>query len=281
MLKGNKFWLAAILATGMALPSYAEKPTAETVLATVNGVKITVGHLIAAKGTLPEQYQALGDEVLFEGILEQLIQQTVLSQSFEGAEPKRVGLLLENDRRAQRASIVLDAKIIAAMNEDAVQAAYVSRYADLESETEFNASHILVETEDEAKIIRKMLDDGGNFVQLAKENSTGPSGDSGGSLGWFSKGVMVKPFEDAVIDMEAGEISDPIQTQFGWHILILNETRLKDTPSLESVRAEIEAVVQEAALEGIVKDLTDKASITRADTADIPASVLGSTALID
>jgi len=281
MLKRNKIWLSAILVAGMALPALAEEPTADTVVATVNGEKITVGHVLAVKSSLPEQYQALPDDVLFPGLVEQLIQQVALSQSLKGEQPLRITLTAENELNAQRAGYVLDQKLLAAMTDEAIQAAYDERYASMEPETEYNASHILVETEDEAKAIKKQLDEGADFAELAKEKSTGPSGPNGGNLGWFSKGMMVKPFEDAVVTMKADEISDPVKTQFGWHVLKLNETRLKDAPPLEDVKDELEAEIQKKLVEQIMADATKGAEVTHADEETVPASVLSHPELID
>ncbi len=281
MLKRNKIWLSAILVAGMALPALAEEPTADTVIATVNGEDITVGNILAIKGELPEQYQELPDDVLFPGLIEQLIQQVALSQALEGEQPKRITLNMENELRAQRAGYVLDEKIRAAMTDEALQAAYDKRYADMEPETEYNASHILVETEDEAKAIRKQLEEGADFAELAKEKSTGPSGPNGGNLGWFGMGMMVKPFEDAVITMKTGDISDPVQTQFGWHILILNESRLKDAPKLEDIKDELEAEMQQEVVDKIMADITAGADIQHAEEGSIPVSVLSQPELID
>ena len=281
MLKRNKFWLGAVLAAGLAMPAWSQETTADTVVATVNGTVITMGHLIATKGTLPEQYQTLPDDVLFEGILDQLIQQTMLSQSFEGPQPKRITLAVENELRSLRAGDALEAKIADAITDDSLQTAYDARYANAEPATEYNASHILVETEAEALDIRKSLDDGADFAELAKEKSTGPSGASGGSLGWFGLGMMVKPFEDAVVSMKPGEISPPVQTQFGWHILILNETRPQDAPSLESVRGELEAEIQQQVIKDIIAGLTAKADIVRTDKANVSVSALSDSSLIE
>lgn len=281
MLKRNNFLLGAILAAGLAFPAVSGETSAETVVVTVNGVDITVGHIIATKGTLPEQFQAMPDEVLFDGIVEQLIQQTVLSQAMEGAQSKRITMTVENELRALRAAVVLDQKIAGAITDEALQAAYEARFADSNPVTEFNAAHILVETEDEAKEIRKMLDEGADFAALAKEKSTGPSSASGGSLGWFGPGMMVKPFEDAVVALKAGELSEPIKTQFGWHILILNETRLQEAPSLESIRHELEAEIQQNSVQSVITGLTDSAEITRAEEGSIPVSILSNPGLID
>lgn len=281
MLKRNEFWLGAILAVGLALPTFAQETTADTVVATVNGTKITVGHMIATKIGLPDQYKSLPDDVLFEGILSQLIQQTVLSQSLEGEPSRKITLSIENELRSMRAGDNLDAKIAAAITKETLQAAYDARFAGAEPTTEYNAAHILVETEVEAQAIQKQLNEGADFAELAKEKSTGPSGANGGSLGWFGPGMMVKPFEDAVVSMKAGEISNPVQTQFGWHILILIESRLQDTPSLESIKAELEAEIQQKVVEELISELTEKAEVTRADEGSIDPSALSNLSLIE
>ncbi len=281
MLKRNDFWLGAVLAAGLAMPTFAQETTADTVVATVNGTDITIGHMIATKTGLPDQYKSLPDDVLFEGILAQLIQQTVLSQSLVGEPSRNITLIIENELRSLRAGDALDAKIAGAITDEALQAAYDARFADAEPTTEFNASHILVETEVEAQAIQKQLNEGADFAELAKEKSTGPSGANGGSLGWFGPGMMVKPFEDAVVAMKAGEISGPVQTQFGWHILILNESRLQDTPSLESIKAELEAEIEQKAVEDVVTGLTESAVVTRVDENSIDTSALSNLGLLE
>lgn len=281
MSKRNKFWLGLGFALTMATSAGAEDVTPETVVATVNGVDITVGHMIATRETLPEQYQSLPDDVLFPGILDQLIQQVALSQALQGDEPKRVAIALENERRSLRAGQVLDDIIAEAVTDKILQDAYEAHYANADAATEYNASHILVETEEEAQAIRKMLDEGADFAELAKEKSTGPSGPNGGDLGWFGAGMMVKPFEDAVIAMEPGQFSDPVQTQFGWHVILLSETRLQEAPPLEEVRAELEAEIQREAVESAIVDLTDKAEVVKAEEGSIPFDVLSNSALLD
>ncbi len=136
-----------------------------------------------------------------------------------------------------------------ALTDEVLQAAYDEKFADAEPTKEFNASHILVETEDEAKTLVTELEGGADFAELAKEKSTGPSGPNGGELGWFGAGMMVKEFEDVVMGMEVGAVSAPVQTQFGWHVIRLNETRMKDAPPLADVREELADEVQQQIIE--------------------------------
>ncbi len=264
---------ACALAFGLSQQSFAQDTGPDTVVATVNGEEITIGHMIVVREGLPEQYQALEDEVLFDGILEQLVQQTVLAQKAQNPGPV-VELRLENERRSLLAGTAMKAMLDEALTDEALQSAYDEKFAAAEPTREFNASHILVETEDEAKALVTELEGGAEFAELAKEKSTGPSGPNGGELGWFGVGMMVKEFEDVVLTMEPGTISAPVQTQFGWHVIRLNETRMKDAPPLDEVREELASEVQQQIIEETLTTLTDEAEITRADLSEIDRSVI-------
>jgi peptidyl-prolyl cis-trans isomerase C len=248
----------------------------------VNGTDITLGHMIALRSGLPQQYAQLPPEVLFNGILEQLVQQTLLMQDFEGELSRQSELLIENERRAVVAGEVITEVMGADLNADAVQAAYDEKYGNAEEETEYSAAHILVESEDEAKALIEELEGGADFATLAQENSVGPSGANGGDLGWFGKGTMVEDFFNAVTALEAGEVSAPVETQFGWHVIKLNETRIKDQPSLQDVRAELEEELRQAAFEDYVKKLEARGEVDRVDTTGIdPAAINDMTLLED
>ena len=146
---------------------------------------------------------------------------------------------------------------------------------------EYNASHILVETEEEAVAVKAEIDAGADFAATAREKSTGPSGPNGGQLGWFGAGAMVPSFEAAVIALEVGEVSNPVQTQFGWHIIILNETRTPDAPTLEEVRDELLQNVRDTAVEEYVASLTAEAQIDQSGAADVDPSVLSDLTLVE
>ncbi|MGJ8582821.1 MAG: foldase protein PrsA [Marinosulfonomonas sp.] len=273
MFKRTRVATAALILTTMMSQASAQDVTADTVVASVNGTDITLGHMIALRASLPEQYSQLPPQVLFDGLLDQLVQQSVLAQTVETASPV-VKLQVENQERSLLANEALTAAVDGVVTEEAVQAAYDAKYANVEPTMEYNASHILVETEDEAKALVKELEDGADFAELAKEKSTGPSGPNGGELGWFGPGMMVKPFEDAVMALKVGEISPPVQTQFGWHVLVLNDTREKGAPALEEVRQELAEELQQKAIEDIVNDLSAKADISRPDISAIAPEVL-------
>ncbi len=253
-------------------PVRAQDATADSVVATVNGVNITLGNVIVLRESLPEQYQSLPDDVLFNGLVDQLIQQVLLEQTMGDKIAKRDQLRIENDRRNYLSGIVLEKVVTDAVTDAAVTAAYDARVKNATPLTEYNAAHILVATEDEAKSLKAELEGGADFAILAGAHSTDTgSAVNGGDLGWFGLGMMVKPFEDAVITMKAGDVAGPIQTQFGWHLIKLKETRVAAQPSLEELRDELAGEVEQAAIAAYLKTLTDVATIVRPEAALDPA----------
>lgn len=270
---------AAIAITSTTLFAQ-EDLTADTVIATVDGAEITLGHMMIVRESLPEQYQKFPDDQLFTGILEQLIQQTILATIDDGPDSLRTQFTLENDRRLMRASNAVDAISAEAVTEDAIQAAYQEQYDGSELGNEFNASHILVETEESALNIIAKAKEGTDFSNLAKEFSTGPSGPSGGQLGWFGPGMMVPPFEEAVVTMEKGQVSGPVKTNFGWHVIKLNDLRSLSAPELESVRQDISAKLQRDAVAAKVTEIQSLVDIIIADTTEIDPAVLNDTSLL-
>lgn len=255
--------------------------SADTVIATVGEREITLGHMILLRQTLPQQYSQLPDAVLFEGILDQLVQQSVLQDSVEGEMPGRVQVALQNEERSLMAAEAVAQILANAVTEDAIEAAYQETYGAAEPDMEYKAAHILVETEEEAQAIVAELEGGADFAALAQEKSTGPSGPNGGALGWFGKGMMVAPFEEAVVALEAGSISGPVQTQFGWHVIKLEETRMKEAPALDNVRAELRAQVEEAAVKARIDALLENANVDKSGAEGIDPALLNNIDLLE
>jgi peptidyl-prolyl cis-trans isomerase C len=269
---------ALALCASLATPVLAQD--ANSVLATVGGVDITLGHLIVATENLPDQYQELPDEVLFTGILDQLIQQQALSLSLGDELSTRAKLGLANEMRAYRANIVLQGAGDAAATDEAVQAAYDEAIGNADAQLEYDAAHILVETEEEALALITQLEGGADFAELAQEFSTGPSGPNGGALGWFGAGRMVPEFEAAVMTLEVGGVSAPVQTQFGWHVVKLNETRELEALSLDEVREELSNGLREAAVQEAMIALTESVEVERPEI-DIDPTMIRDTSLVD
>ncbi|MGB1153616.1 MAG: foldase protein PrsA [Paracoccaceae bacterium] len=275
----NSIFAAIILSAVTASAAQAE-PSADTVVASVNGTEITVGHMILVRESLPEQYRNLPNEQLFDGILEQLIQQTLLADLIGDKDSREIRLTLENDRRLMKASQAVEELSAQAIGEDEIAASYDDRYADADMGMEYDASHILVETEEAAVNLIDKLQAGADFVELAKEFSTGPSGPGGGALGWFGLGMMVPPFEAAVVAMEKGAISSPVKTDFGWHVIKLNDTRAISAPALDEVRGEIIAELQRVAIERRIDELRQQATISRTPVEDIGVAVISQSELM-
>jgi peptidyl-prolyl cis-trans isomerase C len=274
--------IVAALLLGVASPVLAQDaapPTADTVVATVGDTVITLGHMIAVRETLPEQYQSLPDDVLFNGILDQLVQQTALQQSL-GAPTRRDALIVENTARQHLSGVALQAVVEAAVTDEAIQAAYDGRFKDAVPQTEYNAAHILVDTEEKAIALKAEIEAGADFAEVAKANSTDGAAANGGDLGWFGVGMMVKPFEDAVLAAEVGKVTGPVKTDFGYHLLIVKETRVAAQPTIDDLRDELAAEVETKALEAHIAALTEAAAVTR--TADgIDPAILRDGTLLD
>lgn len=281
MHKRLSLWLwPVVVVAGLSVASAQEHATADTVVATVNGENITAGHLALMRTQLPEQYQSLADSALYEGLLDQAIQQALLAQQVTQMS-RAAELALENDARTLRANIEIQSILKQPVSPEALQAAYDAQYAKAEPTREYKASHILVDSEEAAKELKTELDNGADFNQLAREKSTGPSGPNGGDLGWFGAGSMVPEFEQAVVAMQPGQISDPVQTQFGWHIIHLEDTRLAAVPPLSEVEGELVSDLQQKAIETRIAELEGSATVTRLDAFKVSPDFLSDPTLLD
>ncbi|MCU0833749.1 MAG: peptidylprolyl isomerase [Chromatiaceae bacterium] len=146
-------------------------------------------------------------------------------------------------------------------SDEALAKAYEERFGDAKR-TEYKARHILVASEDDARALIKEIDGGASFAELAKTKSMGPTGKTGGDLGWFDATQMVPPFTAAVAALKPGEHSkEPVQTQFGWHVILLEETREAPPPALDDVRQELTMDLQRDALSGYVAELRNQAKL--------------------
>jgi peptidyl-prolyl cis-trans isomerase C len=145
--------------------------------------------------------------------------------------------------------------------EEEILAQYESQ-VKLAPPLQFKARHILVDTQAAAVDLIAQLEDGSDFEELAKTHSTGPSGSSGGDLGWFSPEQMVKPFSDAVQALEDGAYtSEPVQTQFGWHVILREDSRTNEPPTLESVRQVIKQSIEQTKLQQYIEELRSSAAM--------------------
>jgi peptidyl-prolyl cis-trans isomerase C len=271
--------LAAGLLAGVAATAVlAQDKTydAGTVLATVNGNEITLGHVIALSDRLPPQYQQLPDDVLMSGLVDQLVDQQLLASAESASpdsDPLGVRLHLDNERRGALAGLAAEAAVADAVDDAKVQAAYDRQVAEFKPAPEFSAAHILVDSEARAKELKAEVDGGADFAELAKANSSDGSAASGGDLGWFGPGQMVPEFEAAVATLEVGQVAGPVQTQFGWHLIKLNDKRETAAPALEAARPVIEDQLRQEALQARIAELREGATIDKPETGTPPAAI--------
>jgi peptidyl-prolyl cis-trans isomerase C len=268
----------------LATPALAQDQTqagdtaydASTVVATVNGVPITLGHVIVMRDQLPPQYQNLPDDVLLSGLIDQLVDQELLAElqsKSPDSDPLAVKLQVENERRGTLAGRAATDAVADAVDDAKVKAAYDKQVAEFKPAPEFSAAHILVDDEAKAKELKAQIDGGADFAEVAKANSSDGSAANGGDLGWFGLGQMVPEFEGAVRDMEVGSVAGPVKTQFGWHIIKLNDKRETSPPPLEQTRQQIENGLRQAALQAKLQELRAGATIERPETGVPPAAV--------
>lgn len=260
MLPQRSLMIATMLATMLSWQANAQEPNLNTIVATVNDTTLTVGHVLDIKRRLPDQYQNVGSDILFTNIVDQLVQQQILASSFK-KDPEWVSITMENERRNILSTIIIDDISEKAVSDEILKTAYLQKYDKNKAGKEYKASHILVDTMEKAEGLVRLLEGGASFGELAKEYSIGPSGPGGGDLGWFKKGQMVKPFETAVLDMEIGTYSRPVQTQFGFHLIQLDGRRKILPPKFEDVRGNLEIELQNLAIDTYLRELMINADV--------------------
>jgi len=252
----------------------------ETVVATVAGSPITEADLSFAAEDLAQELQQMPPEQRKAFLLRVLIDMKVMAKAGADAGMADTPLFKQRlqyleDRSLRRAYFA--EKIAASVTEQALRAQYDKLVADFKPTEEIRASHILVPTEEEAKAIKAQLDDGADFATLAKEKSIDPGAANGGDLGFFSKGMMVAPFEEAAYGLtEIGQVSEPVQSQFGWHIIRLEEKRESSPPAFEKVAPQLQQQLLMTTFDDTVAKLMDGVDIDIPD-ANLAAAVAAQT----
>lgn len=238
----------------------------EKVLAVVGGTAITESALVAygqmrmGGNAQPAAIEEKRRDLLEDLINRELVYQDALGKGFDKAP--EVVLQFNEQKRTIVANYGV-AKIIEStpLNNDVMRKAYQTHVVELAS-VEYKARHILNETEEQAKAIIVRLNKGENFVDVAKAQSDGSSAEDGGDLGWFAPNQMVKPFADAVATLKPGAFTNrPVRSQFGWHVILLEETRKVDPPAFDLVEKHLRSVVQSEAVKTHIDGLRQKAKI--------------------
>lgn len=271
--------LAALVIAAPAF-AFAQDRNADSVVATVGGQEITLGQMIVMKQSMQDPGLAdMPAQAMWDMMLDQLVRQSAVAAASEGTVNAGLRAQLELQRRNALASETVRKIAESEPTEDEVNAAYARLFTETEPVTEYAAAHILVETEDEAKAIKAELDGGADFGELAEKHSTDNSGPNRGDLGWFTPDQMVEPFAEAVKSLEKGAISDPVQTQFGWHLISLNDTRLREAPQIDEVREDIVQFVRREKVEAEIEEMVSAATVERVEGFD--PELLNSTDLLE
>lgn len=242
-----------------------------TVLARVNGEAITESML---QQHVDQRTGGRGGELSPEmkrNLLSELVDMTLMAQAAadEGyADKPEVQARLESIRRAVLAQAMVEGMDPQnSVTDEELQAAYEEQYT-AEAGKEYHARHILVEDEETAKDLIAQLQDGADFAELAKEHSTGPTGEKGGDLGWFAPDQMVPPFAEATQALEKGEVTDaPVKTRFGWHVIKLEDVRDAQPPALSEVRDQLRSQLARKKIEDRLDALRNDADVEYTDDA--------------
>ena len=221
-------------------PSTAAPPDDDEVIASVDGEPITTAELDTQKQAMA----ARGESADEERALEELIDLRLLERQAEAEEMHRQAEIAAEIRR-QRAMLLANHLVRAQVDalqidEERLQDAYDDYREDATARREYNARHILLDEREQADRIITEIEDGGDFAELAREHSTGPSGDRGGDLDWFRAEDVVEPFADAVVELETEEYTtEPVQSDFGWHVILLEDVRETEPASFDDMRDEL------------------------------------------
>ena len=243
------------------------------IVANVNNEDISLETMIHAMNELPPEIQSQPFMSYYEDLLERVIDIKLFAQ-----EGKKMKLDEEPSVRAA-IDFVIEKVLMQAflskyvqenIKEENIKASYNNFIADETSREEIKASHILRDTESEAVDVINMLNDGDDFAELAKNKSTGPSGPSGGDLGWFKRGQMVPPFEKAAFSLNKNEITQlPVQTQFGWHVIKIFDKRIPEAPSYENMKGKLIQDLERKIVSKKIQDLRNDALIEKLSSSEL------------
>ena len=271
MLVATRHWRSLGLAVGLTLAVLAGAHAEEDkVVATVNGQPITESELKIAITDLDPQFARLPAEQQRAAALSALIELRVMAdEAVAKGLDKDPNFQLRMAMLNQRAlhSEVVDKEVSKSITDEEIRARYDKEIAAQPPENEVHARHILVKTKEEADDIIKQLDGGADFEKLAGEKTEDPSGKtSGGDLGYFGAGQMVPEFEKAAFALEPGSYTkEPVQSQFGWHVIKVEDKRAKQPPAFDDVKEQLRNVVLREKYFELAKKLRAEAKVDIAD----------------
>ncbi|MEX0406452.1 peptidylprolyl isomerase [Aquibium sp. LZ166] len=263
---------APIGAAAQETPAPAqEAPSGTTVIATVNGADVTEAELQMALNDLGEQFAQLPAEQKRAAALSAVIEIRLLAQQAADAglgDSEGFKQRMEFLRERALHSAFVEQKVAAEVTDETIRARYDQEVAATPPSNEIRARHILVKTKEEAEEIIKQLEAGGDFEAIAKEKSTDGAAPQGGDLGYFGPGQMVPAFEKAAFALEVGEYSkEPVETDFGFHVIKVEDKRTQQPPAFEQVRDQIRSLLFREKYFEMVKASREAAEIDVKDPA--------------
>ncbi|ETX01632.1 MAG: hypothetical protein ETSY1_06625 [Candidatus Entotheonella factor] len=268
-LRTSLILIACCLLLSISVPSQAQetaKPEpSQEVLAVINGQPLTQLHY----NQFIEQYspqvraRAQSDKGRFmrELVLQELLAQEGKRQQIDQDPAVQIRLRMQMNNTLARAVVQKSVETDSGITDEKLKAHYEANKNDYQEGETVTASHILVKTEPEAKALLEELKGGKDFAELAKEKSTGPSGPQGGSLGSFGRGRMVPAFEKAAFSLKAGEVSEPVKTRFGWHVIKVTEHTEGKQQDFEQAKETIRKSLVSEYIQSMIRGLQDKAVI--------------------
>jgi peptidyl-prolyl cis-trans isomerase C len=264
--------IGAILVGFMAVTAsvslaVAQGTDEDKIVAVANGAPVYMSEILQAATGLPEQYRDAPMDALYPHLLDRVIAMKLLvaeGERLELGQTEEFELQMEYVREQLLEQAVLNRAVDEAITDEALQERYQTFLKTQPGGEEIHARHILLADEMAANEVIGMLEGGADFAEVAKTHSTGPSGPQGGDLGYFTKGQMVPAFEQAVFALEKSAFTtSPVQTQFGWHVILLEDRRAIPAPTLADVETQLRGEMAREIEVEYVKSMTAKATVER------------------
>ena len=270
----RSWFLAAAAAVLVLQPGFGGAQDTDPVVATVNGETIVRSELLELAENLPAEYRAQLGQVM-PMLIEQLVNIKLVALAAQDAglgDDDEVLRRTELRKLDIMRDVYLERFLGEQLTDEKLQARYQSFSESTPPVAEVHARHILLESEADAREVIVALEDGADFAELAQSRSTGPSAASGGDLGYFTQEQMVPEFATAAFAMTPGNHSaEPVQSQFGWHVIKVEDRRDKPAPAFAEVEEELRRELSREVVSAKIAELREGAEIDIVDPASLPA----------
>jgi len=266
---------ALALLAALAMPARSVRAEDDPVVARVAGTDVHQSDLTMAEEDLGSNIPQMTPEAKRDYLITFVSDMLLVAKAAEAKKVAdtnefkqklaytRTKLLMESYLQTEAKAAVTDAEL---------HKVYDEAVGQMKSEPEVHARHILVETEDEAKAVLAELKKGADFAELAKSKSKDPGAADGGDLGWFTKDQMVPEFSEVAFKLEKGQLSDPVKSQFGWHVIKVEDKRNRQPPEFDKVKDQLEQFIVRRQQSALITRLRGEGKIERVGAAAAPAT---------